>query len=227
MLDPRSRIVHVASKILEREGRDALTTRAVATAAEVQAPTIYRLFGDKRGLLDAVVAHGVATYLQAKAQSKPAGDPIAELRVGWDQHVDFGLAHPAIYALMADPSLKLPAARAGIEYLQQKIHRIALAGRLRISEARAVDLVHAAGLGTVLALLERPATERDPELAVLAREAVVAAITTKAVVVKVNPASAAATALRAGLADLTALTPGERELLGEWLGRIERGARLE
>lgn len=227
MLDPRSRIVHVASKILEREGREALTTRAVAAAAEVQAPTIYRLFGDKRGLLDAVVQHGVATYMQAKAARAAGGDPIDELRLGWDQHVDFGLAHPAIYALMADPSLQLPAARAGIEYLRQKIHRIALASRLRIPEARAVDLVHAAGLGTVLALLERPAAARDPELSPLAREAVVAAITTRAVVSKVNPASAAATALRAGIADLTALTPGERVLLGEWLARIERGPRVE
>lgn len=225
MVEPRARIVEAARKILERDGREALTTRAVASAARVQAPTIYRLFGDKRGLLDAVVAHGVATYMQSKARTKPVGDPIDELRLGWDQHIDFGLAHPAIYALMADPSLQLQAARSGTEHLKQKVHRIALAGRLRVSEVRAVDLVHAAGLGTVLALLERPEAERDLELSVIAREAVVAAITTKTNVVKANKVSTAATALRAGLAELTELTPRERDLLGEWLARIESGPR--
>ena len=136
--------------------------------------------------------------------------------------MEFGLTNAAVYALMADPQLQLQAGRSGISYLLEKIHRIALAGRLRVSEARAVDLVHAAGLGTVLALLERPAPERDLELSAIAREAVVAAITTKAPVIKANKASSAAITLRAGLAELTALTAGERDLLGEWLVRIER-----
>ena len=35
-------------------GRGAVTTRAVSAAARVQPPTIYRQFGDMRGLLDAV-----------------------------------------------------------------------------------------------------------------------------------------------------------------------------
>lgn len=49
------------------------------------------------------------------------------------------------------------AAKAGAQYLEQRIHRIALTGRLGVSEARSVELVHGVGLGTVLALLERPA----------------------------------------------------------------------
>lgn len=221
MTDSRDRIVEVASKILARDGREALTTRAVAAAAKVQAPTIYRLFGDKRGLLDAVVAHGIATYLQAKAKHAPIEDPIEDLRIGIDQHVEFGLANPAVYALMADPSLQLTAGRDGIKYLEQRIHRIALAGRLRVSEVRAVELVHAAGLGTVLALLDRPAAERDLTLAADARDAVIAAITT-APAAKTNKISTVAIALRAGLAEVTELTPRERDLLDEWLARIAK-----
>jgi AcrR family transcriptional regulator len=221
MTDSRDRIVEVASKILARDGREALTTRAVAAAANVQAPTIYRLFGDKRGLLDAVVAHGIAAYLQAKAKHPPIEDPIEDLRIGIDQHVEFGLANPAVYALMADPSLQLTAGRDGIKYLEQRIHRIALAGRLRVSEVRAVELVHAAGLGTVLALLDRPAAERDLTLAADARDAVIAAITT-APAAKTNKISTVAIALRAGLAEVTELTPRERDLLDEWLARIAK-----
>lgn len=219
-IEPRTRIVEAASKLLAREGREALTTRAVAAAAGIQAPTIYRLFGDKRGLLDAVVAQGIATYMRAKSTHTPIADPIEDLRHGWDLHVAFGLANPAVYALMADPSLHLLAGKDGVTYLEQRIHRIALAGWLRLPEARAVDLVHAAGLGTVLALLERPEAERDLELSVTAREAVIAAITVNAPVVKANKVAAAAISLRAGLAELTQLTPRERDLLDEWLRRI-------
>src|SRR4051812_37628384 len=104
-MEIRERIVAAPSKLLAKGGRDALTTRAVAAAARVQAPTMYRLFGDKRGLLDAVVAHGIASYLRDKSTRAPLPDPIADLRAGWDLHVAFGLANPAVYALMADPAL--------------------------------------------------------------------------------------------------------------------------
>jgi len=219
MTDPRVRIVEAASQILARHGREALTTRAVAAAAKVQAPTIYRLFGDKRGLLDAVVAHGIAAYIQSKARHAPIEDPVEDLRIGIDQHVEFGLANPAVYALMADPSLQLTAGRDGIRYLEQRVHRIALAGRLRVSEVRAVELVHAVGLGTVLALIDRPEAARDLTLAADARDAVIAAITT-APAAKANKVKAVAIALRAGLPELTELTPRERDLLDEWLARI-------
>jgi AcrR family transcriptional regulator len=49
-----------------------VTTRSVALAAGVQPPTIYRLFGDKDGLLDAVAEHGFAHY----AANKRPADPI-------------------------------------------------------------------------------------------------------------------------------------------------------
>ena len=56
--DGRDRILAEAVDLLARGGREALTTRAVAAAAGVQAPTISRLFGDKQGLVDAVAEHG-------------------------------------------------------------------------------------------------------------------------------------------------------------------------
>ena len=90
-----------------------------------------------------------------------------------------------------------------------------------MSEVRAVELVHAVGLGTVLGLLERPAAERDLALAADARDAVIAAITT-APAAKANKISTVAIALRAGLSELTELTPRERDLLDEWLARIAK-----
>src|SRR3954449_9094941 len=96
------RIVDAASRLLRDEGAQAVTTRAVAQAAGVQAPTIYRLFGDKDGLIDAVAEHAMATYVAAKAVGTDA-DPVAELRSGWRMQVDFALVNPELYALLSAP----------------------------------------------------------------------------------------------------------------------------
>jgi len=216
----RSRIISAALRILAKEGREGMTTRAVADAAEVQAPAIYRLFGDKRGLLDAVVALGVEKYYAAKAARASGSDPLDDLRQGWDQHVAFGLANPAIYALMIDPQLALPSAFAGLVHLEALVHRAALAGRLRVGEAQAVAMIHAAGQGCVLSLLQAP----DDELSAAMREAVIAAITSAAPRAKPS-AKSAAIALRAALPELAMLTPAERGLLDDWLARVS-GAQI-
>src|SRR5688572_25550419 len=90
----RQRVLEAAADLLAREGRDAVTTRAVAAAAGAQPPAIYRLFGDKDGLLEAVVEHGYATFLAAKRVDTHPQAPVEDLRAGWDLAVEFGLANP-------------------------------------------------------------------------------------------------------------------------------------
>ena len=63
----RATIVECAARLLREQGAAAVTTRAVAQAAGMQAPTIYRFFEDKEALLDAVAEHVFATYLTGKA----------------------------------------------------------------------------------------------------------------------------------------------------------------
>ena len=69
--DGRNRVVAAAVALLARGGREALTTRAVAAAAGVQAPTIYRLFGDKQGLVDAVAELVKVGLLDASGRFVP------------------------------------------------------------------------------------------------------------------------------------------------------------
>src|SRR4029079_9034266 len=142
--------------------------------AGVQPPTIYRLFGDKVGLLDAVTEHGFQAYLADKGVA--SADPVADLRAGGDLHVGFGLANPGLYALMYGdprPGAASPAATRATTMLRALVGRIAAVGRLRVAEEQAVALVHAAACGTVLTLL---ATAPDPAVSGLAREAVLAAV---------------------------------------------------
>ncbi|HET9931766.1 MAG TPA: TetR/AcrR family transcriptional regulator [Polyangiaceae bacterium] len=219
--DTRERILEAARRLIETEGKDAATTRAVAAAASVQAPTIYRLFGDKFGLLDATAEYALAKYVGEKSAKPPHPDPIEDLRRGWDEHVAFSLSHPALFALMSgdqrtEPS---PAAKAGTEVLRRKIHRLAEHGLLRVDEKRAVLLMQAVGVGVVKRLLEQPAHERDPGLSVFARDVVLDALVAKRGAV-VTGAVRAAIALKAGLSEVDSLSNGERLLLEELLERI-------
>ncbi len=224
--DVRARIVAAAAGLIASGGRDAATTRAVAAAAAVQAPTIYRLFGDKRGLLDAVAEHGLAAYVAEKSVREPHPDPVQDLRDGWDMHVAFGLAHPGLFAIMSgDPHPRplSPAVAAGLDVLRRRIRTIALAGRLRVGEERAVALLQSVCVGTVLTLLGEPKERRDPGLSETAREAVLAAITGEAIALAASGASGAAAALRASLDRTSVLTGGEVHLLEELLDRIADG----
>ena len=130
--DHRSRIVDVAARLLREEGPAAVTTRGVADAAGVQPPTIYRLFGDKDGLLEAVAEHVLATYVSDKAENEKAAsaadvDPLDELRSGWEMQIEFGVANPAVFRLLSEPDrvLQSPAARSGMQILQSRVHRVA------------------------------------------------------------------------------------------------------
>ena len=220
----RVRILEAASRLVTEGGLAALTTRAVAAAASVQAPALYRLFGDKRGLLDAVAEHGLAAFVSEKAREPRDPDPVNDLRAAWERYVSFGLGNPAVFAIMSEvghtgpPS---PATLAGLAVLQERVGRIARAGRLRVPEERAVALIHAAGTGTVATLLATPADRRDPELAALALDAVLAVLVSTDA--RSRPAAAPAPlaiGLRAHLDEAPALSPGERLLMRELLDRI-------
>ena len=219
----RSRLVEVAAHLLATEGPDAVTTRSVALAAGVQAPSIYRLFGDKNGLLDAVAEHGFATYVAQKPPVDADDDPVEGLRAGWNLHVGFGLANPALFRLM-HTAKRTPDGQATVEsgaaVLRQRVRRVAQAGRLRVPEHRAVALIHAAGTGVVFTLIDQPEDERDETLADLAWEAVCTTILIDTRAAEPSGPTTAAVTLRAALADLTAFTPSEGALLGDWLDRI-------
>lgn len=222
----RSKIVDVAARLLHERGPAAVTTRGVAEAAGVQAPTIYRLFGDKDGLLDAVAEHVMATHVSAKAATVESAsaadtDPVDDLRAGWRAQIEFGVAHPTLFRLLSDPDrvLQSPAAEKGKRVLEARVHRVAAAGRLRVSEPHAVDLIQAAGIGVIQTVLATPPDRRTPGLAESMFEAVCRQILTDAPVPANGGPTATVVAFRALAPRLDALSDAERRLLVEWLDR--------
>ena len=221
--DTRTGIVVAAARLLHEGGARAVTTRAVAQAAGVPPPTIFRLFGDKDGLLEAVAEHVVADYVADKAAqaADENDDPVDDLRAAWRAHIDFGLANPDVFLLLVAPGRlqRSAATAAGAHVLRSRVARVAAAGLLTVSEARAVDMIRAAGSGAVLTLLSQPEKHRDTRLADALLDAVLGDILTATPAPPASDPTALAVTFRAALPRLPALSDAERTILSEWLTR--------
>ncbi len=222
----RERILAAALQLLNVGGQDAVTTRAVAEAAGVQPPVLYRQFKDKEGLREAMAEHGFLRYLAKKRRRSSQLGPVDDLRAGWDQHIKFGLHHPMLYLLMyAEPrkGRTSVAAAHSFEILRKHMARVAAAGQLRVTAEQAVSLYHAAAVGVVLFLLNSPPDTRDLTISNMMREISLAAIAvTDDPPASQSPRSNAAVTLRAALDRNAPFSAGELALLREWLDRITK-----
>lgn len=221
----RIRILDVAHDLLNAAGRDAVTTRAITSALHIQAPTIYRIFGDKQGLLDQVALHGFSAHLATWTGWTPGADPIESLRQGWDMHIDWGLQHPQVYSIAyGDPrdGTSSPAADAIDAIIRTQIEEAAKNGDLALPVSDAVNMIRATGVGVVFTLLAMPGDARDMTLSTRARESALRTILAS------STASAsrdgAAMQLRQQLEHSTALTKNEQALFGDWLDRLAKQA---
>lgn len=217
----RDRIVKAAAGLLRDQGPAAVTTRRVAQEAGLQPPALYRFFQGKDDLLVAAVEQVFADHVASKQATAPSDDPVEDLRAGWNTQIGFGLAHPYVYGLLLDPARArdTPAQVKGVLVLAERVRRIAAAGRLRVSEERAVDLIRAAGVGTVHTLLTLPPEQRDPHLADAAFDAITRAILVDEPAVPTRDPAAVVAAFRTLLPELPALSKAEAALLDEWLSR--------
>ncbi|MEU9324355.1 helix-turn-helix domain-containing protein [Streptomyces canus] len=211
-----------AAGLLRDQGPAAVTTRRVAHEAGLQPPALYRFFQDKDDLLDVAAEHVFVEHVASKQTTAPSDDPVEDLRAGWNTQISFGLANPYVYGLLLDPARAraTPAQVKGVLILAERVHRIAAAGRLRVSEERAVNLIRSAGIGTVHTLLTLPPEQSDPGLADAAFDAIARAILVDelAVVPTQDPAAVVAT-FRTLLPELPGLSKAEAALLDEWLRR--------
>jgi AcrR family transcriptional regulator len=228
---PAERMIRAAADLLRTGGIDAVSTRAVAAAAGVQPPTIYRQFGDKDGLLDAVADFLLQPYIAEKRSLiEGSKDPVHDLHALWDLHVEFGLIEPHCYVLtygQARPGRIPPAGKETIALLGDVIARIGDSGRLSMSVERATAYFRSTGTGYILNQIGLPPDARDPELSAIIYADTLAAITNTA---DGKPAVAPdlpgrAVALREALRDKKGLplTGAERALLAEWLNRLADG----
>lgn len=221
-MSSRSVILDRAVELLSVSETGDVSTRAVCEAAGVGQPVLYRMFGDKDGLLAAVADRVWEQYLAPKRAAAVSDDPVRDLRDGWDNHVAFALANPHAYRLVFASSLSSRPAAAGeaMTLLRGVLERVAAQGRLRLEVGEAARIVMAANSGIALSLILRPGQYPDLSASTQMREATLRAILTEDVPDAGQAQRVAATTLLAGLTDAAVFTSAEAALLAEWLERI-------
>ena len=226
-MSTRSVIIEATAELLAQSPSGDISTRAVCEAAGVQQPVIYRLFGDKDGLLAATVDHVWDQYLGMKRAAEESADPLTDLRAGWDSHSAFALAHPNAYRLLFGSGgvAKAESADEAMRLLRLVLDRLAAEGRLLVAPEIAARVVMAANTGVSLALILHPALYPDASLSSMMRDIVLGSLVSGA-----TPAPdageagrIAAITLRTTLPTLPGALFTDREagLLDEWLGRIQ------
>jgi len=223
--DVRSAMISAAEQQLVASPDRDIATRAVCEAVGVTQPVLYRLFGDKNGLLDALADDGLRRYAEHKARQARTYDPVADLRAGWDDHMEFARQNPALYHLMFAPRPRshAQARRKIMDLLEATLLRCAATGALRMSPRAAAQLILPANIGLALSRIAQPELFADDDLSTRMREAVFAAVLSEpAAPAESDPVPAAALRLRSQLAvsGTNALEPAETALLDRWLERL-------
>jgi AcrR family transcriptional regulator len=234
----RSRIIETAAGLLAQSADVDVSTRAVCDAAGVTAPTLYHHFGDKDGLLAAVVDFGWAAFLETKrAVAAVVHDQVADdIRAGWDNHLEFARENPSFYKLMWSPAVAANsgAVREAYQMLHDRLELGAGRGQLRMSVEAASRIVLSATTGAALSLISQPDLYGDGTFATQLREAVIAWITVPQDAAaethqperaaELTTASAAATLSSRLAAEDTPLSGPEVALMQQWLTTLADAA---
>jgi AcrR family transcriptional regulator len=177
----RTRILEATAGLLAESADADASTRAICDAAGVTAPTLYHHFGDKEGLLAAVVDFGWAAFLETKlAVAAVVHDHVADdVRAGWDNHLEFARENPSFYKLMWSPTIAASsrAVREAYKMLYDRLELGAGRGQLSMSAETAARIVLSATTGAALSLISQPDLYGDGTFATQLREAVIASIT--------------------------------------------------
>ena len=224
--DTRTRLVDAAVALIGAAPGEDFSLRSVCETVGVTMPTAYHFFGSKQGLIDAVVERGFEQYQAVKSQHEPSGDPMQDLRDGWDAHVAFGLAHPGLYAHMygsVRPGYVPEAQSRPSARLLELTQRAADQGRLVVSPRQAAAHVLVANVGVTLRQITLG--QADPELSAAVRDGVIVAITGIAPGIR-SEIGALHGALEYATAHQGVLGAAETRLLREWLLRLAETAQL-
>ena len=171
---PRA-LLDAALRIVETQGKEALTLRAVARLAGVSQAAPYRHFANKEALLAGVAEEGFRSLMSAMHESvRACGDiPLARLRAVGIGYVTFATSHPSHFRVMfgrdmADRSAFPTLRQVASDTLAMVVDAIAdcqRAGLVR-SEEPAADLALTAwssvhGLSALLldGVLDRPVAD--------------------------------------------------------------------
>lgn len=96
----RSRILRKALGLFVAHGYDGVGVQQIAQAAGITKPTLYHYFGNKAGLLTALLDESVTPFQQALTDAAGDRDGLAALTSVAKVTFDFALEQPELYRLL-------------------------------------------------------------------------------------------------------------------------------
>ena len=127
-------ILDASEALLLENGYEAFTMRRLADRCGYTTPTIYHYFGDKLGVIDALVEERLRRLLARLRRVRREDDPVATVKALAKAFVHFGLQNPIHYQLLTVPrpanSPPPTAAVEAREFFEAPIVTLAEAGRL-------------------------------------------------------------------------------------------------
>ncbi len=150
----RTTLLDVASRLLAAEGPQALALRRIAAEAGCSTTVLYRMFGGKHGLLEALYVEGFRRFRRRLAAVPRDPDPRVHLRALGLAYRENALAERNYYGLMFGapvPGFRpgeetLATALSAFAILEDAVAACAAAGLLADADPRRVALSFWAGI---------------------------------------------------------------------------------
>jgi AcrR family transcriptional regulator len=175
--EARRTILDATEALMVECGSDEFSIRRLAKQSGYTAPTIYHHFGDKQGLVDALLEERFARLLAMVERIEPGPDPVTNLRAMIEAFVRFGRENPAFYRLIlaggsSGDDRTPPSAEKARELMARPWQELHRAGRLHDGDPVAAGQSLWAVLHGLTALqVARPDHEWAPNLTEIAIEA--------------------------------------------------------
>jgi len=167
--DARRAILDAAESLLAESGYEAFSIRRLTERCGYTAPSIYHHFGDKLGLIDAVLEEHFGELLKVIGGVPTSEDPLETIRARSQAFARFGLGNPTHYRILTtrrDPTARpLQAAEDSRALLEQPWRQLIEQGRLApehidLAQQSCFALLH----GIVSLLLSRPDLAWSPAI---------------------------------------------------------------
>lgn len=158
----RKEIMDAAREMFVHDGFERVSMRRIAEKINYSPTTIYLYFNDKADLLHQICERTFRKLAETiTAIHGSSKDPVEKLRLGLNEYIRFGLAHPGEYELVfiaplpvgKDTDFESSSGRDAFETLRRSVRECADAGVLKSKEIETISQVLWAGIHGVTSLL--------------------------------------------------------------------------
>jgi AcrR family transcriptional regulator len=157
-------ILDAAESILVEVGYEGFSVRKLVDRCGYSAPTLYHHFGDKTGLVDALLEERLGRLVVELRAVPHSDDPVEKMRALVRAFADFALSSPTFYWLLTQPrgedAVPVPSGEEANAILVAPLDELAAAGMLAHGD---VELVRQSIWVQVHGLVSLPPVRPDVE----------------------------------------------------------------